>query len=164
MRAGGDPGAGGPTHHQDSSAHTASFQACSSPMGPGSRLRFLGPWEVAQDNPVALVPARRHLAVRGKATPAPTLSTTQSLSFPSAQVKLGRRWQILLAHPKDKETEAQRILQARSLGDGLEMAYFFPPPPGNKGPSCLAPKQGLPRATSLGSPCKGGLGFPKPGE
>ncbi|XP_032274894.1 adhesion G-protein coupled receptor D2 [Phoca vitulina] len=55
---------------------TEAFTACSSPMGPGSRLRFLGPWEVAQDNPVALVPARRHLAVRG--THSPRIPTTFS--------------------------------------------------------------------------------------
>nr|XP_035970490.1 uncharacterized protein LOC118549985 [Halichoerus grypus] len=55
---------------------TEAFTACSSPMGPGSRLRFLGPWEVAQDNPVALVPARRHLAVRG--TRSPRIPTTFS--------------------------------------------------------------------------------------
>ncbi|CAK7291199.1 hypothetical protein VULLAG_LOCUS1716 [Vulpes lagopus] len=44
---------------------TEAFTACSSPMGPGSHPRSLGPWEVALDDPVALAPARRHLAVRG---------------------------------------------------------------------------------------------------
>uniref|UniRef100_A0A8C9KC68 Adhesion G protein-coupled receptor D2 n=1 Tax=Panthera tigris altaica TaxID=74533 RepID=A0A8C9KC68_PANTA len=67
---------GGPTHSQDSSADTPFFQVCSSPIGPGSHPRSLGPWEVSQNNPVALAPARRHLAIRGKATPPSSLSTT----------------------------------------------------------------------------------------
>lgn len=163
MRACGDPGMGGPTHRQDSSAHTPSFQACSSPMGRGSHPRSLGPLEVAQDNPVALAPARRHLVVRGKATPAPSLSTTQSLSFPSAQVKLGRQWQILLGHPKDKKTEAQGILPARGLGDGLEMAYFFPPPPGNGAPAVQPRGRACPGSPSWGLHVDGVYGFPKPG-
>ncbi|XP_026890887.2 adhesion G-protein coupled receptor D2 isoform X1 [Acinonyx jubatus] len=94
---------------------TEAFMVCSSPIGPGSHPRSLGPWEVSQNNPVALAPARRHLAIRGKATPPSSLSTTQCLSFPSVQVKLRRQWQILSTHLRDKETEAQGILQTRGL-------------------------------------------------
>ena len=126
---------GGPTHSQDSSADTPFFQVCSSPIGPGSHPRSLGPWEVSQNNPVALAPARRHLAIRGKATPPSSLSTTQCLSFPSAQVKLRRQWQILSTHLRDKETEAQGILQTRGLEGSLEMAYFFPHHQGTGAPA-----------------------------
>lgn len=38
-------------------------------------------------------------------------SANHCLSFPSAEVELRRQQQILLAHLKDKETEAQGILQ-----------------------------------------------------
>ncbi|XP_045647100.1 adhesion G-protein coupled receptor D2 [Ursus americanus] len=55
---------------------TESFTACSSPIAQGSHPRSLGPWDVAQDNPVALAPARRHLAVRG--THGPRIPTTFS--------------------------------------------------------------------------------------
>lgn len=85
----GDPGEGGPTPCQ---CHTPSFQACSSPMGPASHPRSLGPWEVAQDSPAALAPARRHLALRGKATPASSLYYPEPW-FPWCAGKAGRRWQ-----------------------------------------------------------------------
>ncbi|XP_022356064.1 adhesion G-protein coupled receptor D2 [Enhydra lutris kenyoni] len=55
---------------------TEAFTACSSPMGPASHPRSLGPWEVAQDSPAALAPARRHLALRG--THSPRIPTTFS--------------------------------------------------------------------------------------
>ncbi|GAB5580120.1 adhesion G-protein coupled receptor D2 isoform X3 [Prionailurus iriomotensis] len=55
---------------------TEAFMVCSSPIGPGSHPRSLGPWEVSQNNPVALAPARRHLAIRG--THSPRISTTFS--------------------------------------------------------------------------------------
>lgn len=156
MLAGGDPGAGGPTPCQ---CHTSTFQACSSPMGPASPPRSLGPWEVAQDSPAALAPARSHLALRGKATPASSLYYPEPW-FPWCAGKAGKALAILLAHLKGKETEAQGI-QAWGLGDGLEVAYFFPPPPGNRGPSCPAQRQGLTRVTFLGSLSKGCLGGSK---
>ncbi|XP_034519620.1 adhesion G-protein coupled receptor D2 [Ailuropoda melanoleuca] len=59
---------------------TEAFTACSSPMGRGSHPRSLGPLEVAQDNPVALAPARRHLVVRG--THGPRIPTTFSIAEP----------------------------------------------------------------------------------
>ncbi|XP_032722268.1 adhesion G-protein coupled receptor D2 [Lontra canadensis] len=59
---------------------TEAFTACSSPMGPASHPRSLGPWEVAQDSPAALAPARRHLALRG--THSPRIPTTFSIAEP----------------------------------------------------------------------------------
>ncbi|XP_029775470.1 adhesion G-protein coupled receptor D2 [Suricata suricatta] len=55
---------------------TEAFMACSSPIGPGSHPRSLGPWEAPQGNPVALAPARRHLAIRE--THSPRIPTTFS--------------------------------------------------------------------------------------
>lgn len=49
---------------------------------------------------------------------------------------------ILLAHLKGKETEAQGI-QARGLGDGLEVAYFFSITTREQGPQLPCPEAGL---------------------
>ncbi|XP_038401991.1 adhesion G-protein coupled receptor D2 isoform X3 [Canis lupus familiaris] len=73
---------------------TEAFTACSSPMGPGSHPRSLGPWEVAPDDPVALAPARRHLAVRG--THGPRVPTAfSSVAEPERPVRLGQGCRVL---------------------------------------------------------------------
>ncbi|KAM9642262.1 adhesion G protein-coupled receptor D2 [Trichechus inunguis] len=74
-------GAGGPAHGSahgpgPSAANALSFQTRSSPAGRASSPRPSGPWAVAQDSPMALVPPRRHVAVRG--TPSLRIPTTFS--------------------------------------------------------------------------------------
>uniref|UniRef100_A0A452EQL5 Adhesion G protein-coupled receptor D2 n=1 Tax=Capra hircus TaxID=9925 RepID=A0A452EQL5_CAPHI len=64
----GDQGAGGPSAGRDPSTDAPSFQARSSPTGPGFHSRPSCPWEVARDDPGVLAPPQRHLALRGKTT------------------------------------------------------------------------------------------------
>nr|XP_042101652.1 adhesion G-protein coupled receptor D2-like isoform X3 [Ovis aries] len=72
----GDQGAGGPTAGRDPSTDAPSFQARSSPTGPGFHSRPSCPWEVARDDPRVLAPSQRHLALRG--THGPRIPTTFS--------------------------------------------------------------------------------------
>ncbi|XP_061287262.1 adhesion G-protein coupled receptor D2 isoform X2 [Bos javanicus] len=72
----GGQGAGGPTSGRDPSGDAPSFQARSSPTGPGFHSRPSCPWEVARDDPRVLAPPQRHLALRG--THGPRIPTTFS--------------------------------------------------------------------------------------
>ncbi|KAF4016676.1 hypothetical protein G4228_008366, partial [Cervus hanglu yarkandensis] len=88
----GDRGAGGPTSGRDPSTDAPSFQARSSPTGPGFHSRPSCPWEVARDDPRVLVPPKRHLALRG--THGPRIPTTfSSIAEPERPVRLGQGWQ-----------------------------------------------------------------------
>lgn len=88
----------------------------------------------------------------------PLVGATQCLCFPSSQVELGGQWHILLTHLKDREPEAQGILQPWCLGEGLEMAAFLlPPPRGHRGPWC----PGLPSLGIRAEGLRGGGGFSK---
>lgn len=63
-----------------------SFQAHTSPQVQAPHPRLSGPREAAPNNPVALTPPRRHLALRGMVSPPCRRSDIQCLSFPSAQL------------------------------------------------------------------------------
>lgn len=82
----GDRGAGGPTSGRDPSTDAPSFQARSSPTGPGFHSRPSCPWEVARDDPRVLAPPKRHLALRGETTPPSSPSATRCPSLPSTPV------------------------------------------------------------------------------
>ncbi|KAI4547411.1 hypothetical protein MG293_003966 [Ovis ammon polii] len=86
----GDQVAGGPTAGRDPSTDAPSFQARSSPTGPGFHSRPSCPWEVARDDPRVLAPSQRHLALRG--THGPRIPTTFSS----------------IAEPEKPNAEAQR--------------------------------------------------------
>ncbi|XP_045877757.1 adhesion G-protein coupled receptor D2 [Meles meles] len=117
---------------------TEALTACSSPMGPASHPRSLGPWEVAQDSPAALAPARRHLALRG--THSPRIPTTFSS----------------IAEPERPAVEltAFKMEKVRNRGShtgvsGGTFETIVSGTPGSRGPP---PLLGVPVPWSLGSP------------
>lgn len=137
----GGQGAGGPTSGRDPSGDAPSFQARSSPTGPGFHSRPSCPWEVARDDPRVLAPPQRHLALRGKTT-----TTLQSKCYPVPQPPQ------CSAQASERQGDRPRESCGCRAWGWLIKGSLPPttPPPGSRGPWGPAQRQSLPELPSLG--------------